>query len=214
MTETTIDVLAATTSERAALARDLAGLDAADWARPSLCGRWTVEEVVAHLTAAASLGRARWMRSVLGARFDFDEHNARRLAEHRGANPAETLARFTRVADSTTSTFGPKEAWLGEVVIHGQDIRRPLAIEHQPDIAAATRLAGFLARTSFTVPSKKIATGLRLEATDGPFEVGTGPVVRGSTLALVMAMAGRAAYLEDLDGPGVAVLAQRVPAAS
>lgn len=214
VTETTIDVLTATTTERAALARDLAGLDHADWARPSLCGRWTVEEVVAHLTAAASLGRARWMRSVLGARFDFDEHNARRLAEHRGANPAETLARFQAIVPSTTSTFGPKEAWLGEVVIHSADIRRPLGIEHTPDAAATTRLAEFLARTNFTVPSKKVAAGLRLEASDGPFAVGAGPVVRGSTLALVMATAGRAAYLEDLSGPGVAVLAQRVSAAS
>jgi hypothetical protein len=191
MTETTIDVLAATTTERAALARDLAGLDEEDWARPS-----------------------RWMRSVLGARFDFDEHNARRLAEHRGATPAETLVRFQAIVPSTTSTFGPKEAWLGEVVIHGADIRRPLGIEYAPDGAATTRLAEFLARTSFTVPSKKVAAGLRLEATDGPFEAGAGPVVRGSTLALVMAMAGRAAYLEDLDGPGVAELAQRVPVAS
>lgn len=35
------------------LAEDLAGLDADRWATPSLCGGWTVEEVVAHLTAAA-----------------------------------------------------------------------------------------------------------------------------------------------------------------
>ena len=208
------DLLAATTTERAALARDLRSLTPAQWASPSLCGAWTVEEVVAHLTAAASLGRARWLRSVLGAGFDFDKHNTRRLAEHRGTTPAETLARFEAIVPSTTSTFGPKEAWLGEVVIHGADIRRPLGIEHQPDIAAATRLAGFLERTSFTVPSKKIAAGLRLEATDGSFAVGEGPVVRGPTLALIMAMAGRSAYLDDLQGPGVDVLAQRGAAAS
>jgi hypothetical protein len=44
-------------AERAALADDLAELDDADWARPSLCGRRVVEEVIAHLTAAASIGR-------------------------------------------------------------------------------------------------------------------------------------------------------------
>jgi uncharacterized protein (TIGR03083 family) len=43
-------------AERAALADDLAGLDDAQWAQPSLCGRWVIEEVVAHLTAAASIG--------------------------------------------------------------------------------------------------------------------------------------------------------------
>src|SRR6516225_4009054 len=72
-------------AERAALADDLAGLDRDQWRQPSLCGRWTVEEVVAHLTAAASIGRLRWIASVVGARFNFDLHNDRRLAEHRGA---------------------------------------------------------------------------------------------------------------------------------
>lgn len=74
-------------AERAALADDLASLTRDQWAHPSLCGSWTVEEVVAHLTAAASIGRLRWMRSVIGARFDFDVHNQRRLAEHRGRTP-------------------------------------------------------------------------------------------------------------------------------
>src|SRR4051812_25631506 len=77
-------------AERGALADDLAGLTPAQWATPSLCGDWTVEEVVAHLTAAASLGRRRWIASMLGARFDPAVHNARRPAEHRGATPAET----------------------------------------------------------------------------------------------------------------------------
>nr|NEW30678.1 maleylpyruvate isomerase family mycothiol-dependent enzyme [Nocardia cyriacigeorgica] len=95
-----------THTERAALADDLAGLDEARWARQSLCGEWTVEEVVAHLTAAASIGRVRWLLSVLGARFDFDLHNARRLAEHRGTTPAETLERFRAVVTSTTAASG------------------------------------------------------------------------------------------------------------
>nr|WP_288026072.1 maleylpyruvate isomerase N-terminal domain-containing protein [Arthrobacter sp.] len=46
--------------ERAALAEDLAKLDDDQWAQPSLCGRWTVQDVTAHLTAAASIGPLRW----------------------------------------------------------------------------------------------------------------------------------------------------------
>lgn len=115
-------------AERAALADDLAGLYDAQWAQPSLCGRWVVEEVVAHLTAAASIGPLRWFASVLGARFDFELHNERRLAEHRGATPAETLERFRRVVASTTAPLGPTAAFLGEVIVHAQDIRRPLGL--------------------------------------------------------------------------------------
>lgn len=208
------DLWAATHAERAALAEDLAHLTDDEWARPSLCGRWTVEEVVAHLTAAASIGRIRWLGSVLGARFDTDLHNERRLAEHRGATPAETLARFRAAVPLTRAPSGHTPAWLGEVVIHAQDVRRPLGIARTPSVAAATAVATFCAGRDFTVAGRSAVAGLRLEATDGPFAHGDGPLVRGTTLALVMGMAGRAAYCDDLDGPGVPVLRDRCPAVS
>ncbi|MEX5302628.1 maleylpyruvate isomerase family mycothiol-dependent enzyme [Kocuria sabuli] len=195
--------------ERAALAEDLAGLTGEQWAEPSLCGQWSVEEVVAHLTAAASIGRVRWLRSVLGARFDFDLHNRRRLEEHRGATPAETLQRFRAVAGSTRAPSKHTAAWLGEVVVHGQDIRRPLGMPSTPSADAVTAVVRFFAGRDFTVPSRSAAQGLQLVATDGPFESGSGPVVRGSTLALTMAMAGREAYCDDLTGEGVPTLRAR-----
>ena len=195
--------------ERAALAEDLAGLTDAQWALPSLCGSWSIREVVAHLTAAASVGPARWFASVLGAKFDFDLHNDRRLAEQLGATPAETLARFRNIVTSTTSTFGPREAWLGEVIVHGEDIRRPLGIVREIPAEAVTAVAEFYARAGFTVDSKRVIAGLRLEATDGPFATGDGPVAKGTTIALVMAMAGRGAYCQELFGPGVETLRVR-----
>ncbi|PZG01497.1 hypothetical protein C1I99_06695 [Micromonospora deserti] len=204
---------AAAHAERAALADDLAALDTTQWAQRSLCGRWTVEEVVAHLTAAASVGPLRWTASVLGARFDFDLHNDRRLAEHRGATPDETLERFRRVVGSTTSTFGPTEAWLGEVVVHAQDIRRPLGIERTPSIEAVTPVARFYARRDFTVAGRSTIDGLRVEAIDGPFATGAGPLVSGTTLALTMVMAGRGVYCDDLTGPGVSTLRERCASA-
>jgi uncharacterized protein (TIGR03083 family) len=196
-------------TERAALAEDLAGLTDAQWAQPSLCGRWVIEEVVAHLTAAASTGPLRWLGSVLGARFDFDRHNDRRLAEQRGATPAETLDRFRRVTTSTRSAPGPTAAWLGEVIVHAQDIRRPLGLMRTPPADAVTAVAGFYAHRNFAVASRSAIAGLRVEATDGPFAAGTGPLVRGTTLALTMAMAGRRAYCDDLSGEGVPTLLAR-----
>ncbi len=193
-------------AERAALAEDLAGLDDAQWAQPSLCGRWVIEEVVAHLTAAASIGPLRWFTSALGARFDFDLHNDRRLAEHRGDNPAETLERFRRVITSTTAPLGPTTAWLGEVIVHAQDIRRPLGLLRTPPVEVVTPVATFYARRNFTVAGRTAIKGLRLEATDSSFATGAGPLVSGTTLALTMAMAGRAAHCDDLAGPGVSRL--------
>jgi hypothetical protein len=68
-------------AQRAALAEDLSDLDAERWRHGTLCGLWDVEQVVAHLTAAASLNRWRWLGSMLGARFRVDVHNQRRLVE-------------------------------------------------------------------------------------------------------------------------------------
>ncbi|MGY1822939.1 maleylpyruvate isomerase family mycothiol-dependent enzyme [Geodermatophilus sp. SYSU D00079] len=195
--------------ERACLADDLAGLDDEQWQRPTLCGDWVVEDVVAHLTAAASVGTVRWLASILAARFDPDLHNRRRLAEHRGRTPSETLDRFRRVVTSTTAPTGHTAAWLGEVVVHAQDIRRPLGLERVPSIEAVTEVAGFYARRDFTVASRSAIAGLRLEATDGPFRAGDGLLVRGTTLALTMAMAGRSTYCGDLTGPGVATVHAR-----
>ena len=56
-------------AERAALAADLSDLDAVQWQHDTLCEGWNVEEVVAHLTATASLNQWRWLRSMLAARF-------------------------------------------------------------------------------------------------------------------------------------------------
>jgi uncharacterized protein (TIGR03083 family) len=197
-------------AERTALAEDLSEITAEQWRHGTLCGQWDVEEVVAHLTAAASLNQWRWMRSMLGARFRVDVHNQRRMVDHRGSTATETLDRFRAIIFSTTSPSGHTPAYLGEVVVHAQDIRQPLGLARTPNVDALTPVAEFFASRNFTVPSRTTVAGLQLRADDGPFATGTGPLVTGSTLALVMSMAGRAPYVDQLDGPGVPTLRARV----
>ena len=64
-------------------------------------------------------------------------------------------------------------------------------------------------RRDFTVAAHSAIEGLRVEATDGPYAAGQGPLVSGTTVALTMAMAGRGAYCDDLAGPGAATLRAR-----
>ncbi|WP_407444629.1 maleylpyruvate isomerase family mycothiol-dependent enzyme [Rhodococcus sp. (in: high G+C Gram-positive bacteria)] len=199
-------------AERAALAADLSKIDDTQWATQSLCDRWTVEEALAHLTAVASIGPMRWYRSVLGARFDFDLHNARRMDEHRGATPAETLHRFDNVVPATAAPPGPAAAWLGEVIVHSQDIRRPLGLPYTPSPELVRPVAEFYARRNFAVDSRSTVDGLRVEASDSTFAAGSGPAVTGTTLELTMVMAGRPAYCDHLDGPGVPILRARLSA--
>lgn len=132
------------------------------------------------------------------------------MAEHRGTAPTTTLDRFRDVIASTTAPTSHTPAYLGEVVVHAQDIRQPLGILRSPSIDALTPVAVFFALRDFAVASRAHVAGLRLRATDGPFAAGAGSLVHGSTLALVMSMAGRAAYLEELDGPGVPTLRRRI----
>jgi hypothetical protein len=60
------------------------------------------------------------------------------------------------------------------------------------------------------VTSRSVIEGLRVEATDGPFATGAGPLASGTTLALTMAMAGRSAYCDDLTGPAADTVRARV----
>jgi uncharacterized protein (TIGR03083 family) len=196
-------------AERAALAADLAELTEQRWATGSLCDGLTVREVLAHLTAGASLNAVQWMAGVIRCRFDFDRQVAMRLAENLGSDAAETLARFRRVITRTTKPPLPVAAMLGETIVHSEDIRRPLGIERDYPVPTLTVVADHYQGTDMPVFAKRRVHGLRLTATDGSFTAGAGPEVSGTTLALLMAMAGRALYCDELDGDGAALLRER-----
>lgn len=193
-------------AERTALAADLVELTDEQWATASLCDRLTVREVLAHLTAAASLNPMRWLAGVIRCRFDFDQQVAMRLAEQLGATPADTLARFRHVITRTTKPPLPVVAMLGEAIVHGEDIRRPLGIHRDYPITTLTLVAEYYRGSDLVVLAKGRIPGLRLEATDSTFATGSGPLVSGTTLALIMAMTGRTPYCDELDGDGVAIL--------
>lgn len=196
-------------AERRALAADLADLTGEQWMTPSLCTGLTVREVLAHMTAAASLTPLRWMAGVIRCRFDFDRQVAMRLAEQLGATADETLERFRRVITSTTKPPLPTVAMLGEAIVHGEDIRRPLGIRRDYPTETVTRVANYYQGSDLVVLAKGRIKGLRLAATDGPFATGAGPLVSGTTLALTMAMTGRSTYCDELEGDGVDTLRER-----
>jgi uncharacterized protein (TIGR03083 family) len=205
------DVWSLIHAERAALASQLAELTDQQWATRSLCDRFTVREVLAHLAAGASLNPARWLAGVVRCRFDFDQQVAVRLAEQMGTTPGDTLTRFRQVITSTTKPLVPAVAMLGETVVHGEDIRRPLGIHRDYPITTLTRVADYYQGSDLVVLAKGRVRGLRLTATDSAFTAGSGPVVSGSTLALIMAMTGRTCYCDELNGDGVEFLRERNP---
>ncbi|SDL46445.1 TIGR03083 family protein [Glycomyces sambucus] len=194
-------------AERAALIEDLALLEDAQWDAPSLCEGWTVHDVAAHLVDTARATRLGFLLSMVRARFDFDRQNARGIARERGATPRETLARLRAAAPRTSTPPGPLGTRLVEEVVHGEDIRRPLGIEHAYDPEAVARaLRTHLELGASMGGAKELAARVRFTATDADLAIGEGPEVRGSALALLLAASGRKAALSELDGPGTAEL--------
>ncbi|MER7002368.1 maleylpyruvate isomerase family mycothiol-dependent enzyme [Dactylosporangium sp. NPDC000555] len=196
-------------AERAALAADLAELTDQQFATSSLCTGLTVREVLAHLTASASLNPWQWLAGVIRCGFDFDKQVSMRLNEQLGATAGETLERFRGIVMSRTKPPLPTMAMLGETLVHGEDIRRPLDIRRAYPIETITQVARYYQGSDQVVLAKGRIRGLLLVANDGPFSTGSGPLVSGTTLALTMAMTGRATYCDELEGDGVATLHDR-----
>jgi uncharacterized protein (TIGR03083 family) len=195
--------------ERKALAADLKDRTEEEWATGSLCRQWTVRDVLAHMTSAATLTPPSFFAKLAASGFSFDKVQEAGIAAHRGSSPADTMAGFEAVVTSVKHPPGPADTWLGETIVHAEDIRRPLGIEHRYPVEAVTRVADFYTGSNLLIGSKRRIEGLTLRATDADWSHGTGPEVSGPILSLVMAMTGRKEPLDDLTGGGVATLRSR-----
>ncbi|HZU74944.1 MAG TPA: maleylpyruvate isomerase family mycothiol-dependent enzyme [Acidimicrobiales bacterium] len=196
-------------SERKALAADLDGLDETAWATPSLCSGWTVRDVLAHMTATAKMSPASFLPKLIGSGFSFGRLQAKDIAAERGSSPADTLARFKDRVDSTGRPPGPPDTMRGEVLVHSEDIRRPLGIAHTYPPDLVRRVADFFKGSNLIIHSKSRIAGVTLRASDADWSHGSGPEAVGPLLSLVMAMTGRKAALADLNGAGVEILRSR-----
>ena len=202
---------AAVTAERLALCDLLDGLEPDDWSTPSLCTAWTVQDVVAHLTLATRDTAWDLVKGAIRARGNWDRMNTD-AARERAARfaPAELVDQLRETAGSTrrapmSSPLDP----LTDVLVHAQDIARPLDREHAMapdhvvpalDHAVASRWYG----------GTKRYRDVSLVATDADWSFGTGAdEVRGPAGDLLLVATGRRVAFAGLAGPGVEVLAAR-----
>jgi uncharacterized protein (TIGR03083 family) len=196
-------------AERKALAADLRALGDDDWATRSLCGEWTVRDVLAHMISAGTLTPPAFFGQLIASGFSFDKVQEKGVAAHQGTSPADTLAGFEAVLTSVKHPPGPGNTWLGEVIVHSEDIRRPLGITHQYPTAAVVQVADFYQGSNLLIGAKRRIEGLTLRATDAAWSHGTGPEVSGPIIAIVLAMTGRKTAADDLTGDGVTTLRAR-----
>jgi uncharacterized protein (TIGR03083 family) len=196
-------------AERLALVEDLVGLDAAEWETPSLCAGWAVRDVVAHLAATAALSRVGFAREFVGARFSVDRIVERQLARAREQDASASLTALRSAVDYVASQPLPLITRVIEIVVHGEDIRRPLGINHAYSTTSTAESVAYLFGDRASGGKKRLM-GLALTATDTDFSIGDGPLVKGPTLALLLAASGRSALLDELSGPGASQLTDRV----
>ena len=199
-------------AERKALAATIEELTAEQWDSPSLCAGWTVGFLGAHVLAGAEQTPGRFLGGMVTTGFRFNalmERDARSRAQLSRQQIADRLRQRTT---TTNHPPAPVMAMLGEVVVHGEDIRRPVGLPGTVADDAANACLQMYTKASFPVGGKKRIGGLRLVATDTGWSYGAGPEVSGPALSLLLAMTGRPAGLDDLSGDGAAELGQRVTA--
>jgi uncharacterized protein (TIGR03083 family) len=190
----------------------LAGLRAEQWDAPSLCAEWRIRDVLAHLTAGAegAFGVGAILAGMLRHGFSYNRWVAADGRERGRQDPAFLLEALRSAADHRTAAPGPRRVrGLLHVLVHGQDMCRPLGIARDLPEAHLVAVADFVKDDAHIFGARKRIAGLRLRATDIEWSYGQGPEVAGPAEALIMTMAGRMAALEDLSGDGRAALAAR-----
>ena len=198
-------------AEREAMVTTLAALSPEQWAAASLCGSWSVQVAAGHILAGAEQTRGRFVGHMITNGFRFNrmiDRDARAAGE---LPPAVIIERLRATVTSTSHPPAPVITMLGEVVVHGQDIRHPLGLRDETSPDALLACLEMYKGTSFPVGTKKRVAGLRLVATDLDWSHGSGPEVTGPAAPLLLAMTGRAGAVDDLSGDGVAVLRGRMP---
>jgi uncharacterized protein (TIGR03083 family) len=200
------------TAERLRAADLLDSLSPDQLQTQSLCGAWTVRQVFGHQLMTLVTPLPRFALAMIGARGDFDRANdrlSRRVAER----PVAALSAGLRAkAGSAFHAPGfPLESALADLLIHGQDVRRPLGLVRDFDPDTQRTVLDFLmsakARGSF-VPKGRV-DGVRLHATDLDWTHGDGALVEGPAEALMTVIAGRDHALDELSGDGVASVRDR-----
>jgi uncharacterized protein (TIGR03083 family) len=185
-------------------------LTQAQWSSNSLCEGWTVGQLAAHILAGPSRP-AVTSRDILTTGFRFNALMERDIDDRAELSPTQIANRLSRRTTTTNHPPAPVAAMLGEIVVHGEDLRRPPGLPSWPaGDDAYTACLEMYVKATFPVGGKQRIEGLRLVATDTGWTHGSGPEVKGPAMSLILAMTGRAAGADDLAGDGAPTMRSRL----
>ena len=199
------DYWAAVTAVRLQIADLLDTLGAEEWEAQSLCAEWRVRDVAGHVALVPTITTWQMLSVAPRARFNMHRMNTL-LAQRAGSAPTDSIVTKLRqhAADQTTARVLNVADSLFDVVVHSQDIARPLG--RTLTVPADHTRAGLERVWTMGWPfnAKKKLAGLQLTATDTDWTVGAGPEITGSAMALLLLLTGRTATANpELNGAGV-----------
>jgi uncharacterized protein (TIGR03083 family) len=211
------DLWAALRNERLALIDLLQTLGPEQWATPSLCRGWTVQDVAAHVAWAPALTPTQALSALLRAGFRPNTFNAQTAARWSRRGPAAILDQLRTNADQGAKPIGvPPPAAVVDAVVHALDIRRPLGQSRAITPEAFQIAADFCAKTRWPGSAmlggsvQQRIRGIRLVANDYEWSWGQGLDVRGTGETLLLVLTGRPVRRDELDGAGSATLHGRL----
>jgi uncharacterized protein (TIGR03083 family) len=199
-------------AERQFVADELEGLRPDQWAQDSLCAGWSVQEAAGHIVAGAEQTPGAFFKGLALNGFRFNvmiDKAAKRVGK---ADPDELIRRLRARTTTTNHPPGPANVMLGEVVVHGQDIRRAIGLSTQPAMDAMLASLDLFKSANFPVGTKSRIAGLQLKTSDADWTHGEGPQVVGPAASLLSAITGRKLAYEELTGEGADTLRSRIGA--
>ena len=189
----------------------LEGLQPDQWEVPSLCDGWRVRDVAAHLSSPANWEVLPFGLELLRSGMNFNKATQRDAIRRATRDPKEIIDEYRGTIGKRRKAPGTVPATvLNDMVVHTQDIRRPLGIAAQIPEERLRICLDYVKNIGFPFGTKKRIAGVKLVATDIEWTHGEGPEVRGPGEALLMMMNGRKDALADLEGPGTETLASRM----
>ena len=161
------------------------------WDAPSLCEKWLVRHVVAHVTMPVRLTPERFGAEMAAAGGDFSVLSDT-VAERDASLPAaELLAQLREPGlHAWQPPGGGAEGALSHAVIHSLDVTIALGRPPVAPAEAVDAILGLLAAAEGGWFGLDL-TGVRLEAADADWSWGSGTAVRAGRAELVSLLSGR-----------------------
>lgn len=196
---------------RVVIADILDGLEPEQWSTASLCDAWTVRDVGAHLSIAATSSVSEMLPWVVRARGSFDRMIRDWAIDRARRSTDEIVSDLRGIVGSRR--LAPSTFWrdpLLDAIVHAHDIARPLGVTVAAPVEAARTAASWAWLRRFPFFPAWRLRGLRLVASDVDWERGDGLALRGPVESLLLVSTGRPAGLAELDGPGLELAASRL----